>query len=252
MTAVIVVLALVLLAVGAVLLVLRSRRMKEREQLRERFGPEYDRAVEHHGGQRSAEHHLAAVADRRDKAEIRELSADERDRFSTLWTKAQAEFVDDPRGATSNADELVGEVMRERGYPLDEVDDRGDLVAADHAELARHYRAAHAIGERAHEASTEELRQAFVHYRHLFTELLGADSTTDVAGTTDVTGTDATDTMATRDGSADRRSGADGTDRRTELEGRQLEGQQELDLTAGERTSTSTSTGRTTGDADRA
>lgn len=172
MTTAIIIIVLVLLALVAVGLILSARRRREREQLRERFGPEYDRAVEEHGDRRAAEHRLADVANRRDKAEIRELTTDERMTYLQRWTDVQAAFVDDPAGAAREADDLVSRVMRDRGYPLDDVDDKGALVAVDHAELAGHYRAAHAIGRRSHEATTEELRQAFVHYRALFVELL--------------------------------------------------------------------------------
>ena len=171
-TAAVILIVVVLLVLAVLAALLMARRKKEREALRERFGPEYDRAVEEGGSRRDAEHRLSDVAARRDKAEIRELDAAERERYSQQWTNVQAAFVDDPTGATRDADTLVGDVMRDRGYPLDDVEDRADLVAADHAELAGHYRAAHAVGQRADDATTEELRQAFVHYRALFVELL--------------------------------------------------------------------------------
>lgn len=172
MTTAIVIVILVLLALLVAGYLYLQQRRREREELRERFGPEYERAVEEHGDRRAAEHRLADVAARRDKAQVRALSTEERMAYLQRWTDVQAAFVDDPAGAARDADDLVGRVMRDRGYPLDEVDDRGDLVAADHAELAGHYRQAHAVGSRAHEATTEELRQAFVHYRALFVELL--------------------------------------------------------------------------------
>ncbi len=171
-TAAVILIVVVLLVLAALAAFMMARRKKEREVLRERFGPEYDRAVEEGGSRREAEHRLSDVAARRDKAEIRELDAGERERYSRQWSNVQAAFVDDPVGATRDADVLVGDVMRVRGYPLDDVEDRADLVAADHAELAGHYRAAHDVGRRADDASTEELRQAFVHYRALFVELL--------------------------------------------------------------------------------
>lgn len=174
MTIAIVVIVVVLLLAAAAAYLYDQRRKKERAGLQDRFGPEYDRAVGETGDRKAAEHRLAEVAARRDEAQVRDLTPAERERFSERWTQTQADFVDDPSGAASSADRLVGEVMRERGYPLDDVEDRGDLVAADHADLAHHYRSAHAIGARADEASTEELRQAFVHYRALFTELLGS------------------------------------------------------------------------------
>ena len=220
MTTAIIVLVVLLVALAALGYVLVTRRRREREELQERFGPEYDRAVDESGSRRAAEHRLADAAARRDRAEVRDLTAQEQEEFSQRWTQAQADFVDDPAGAAGRADDLVGEVMRERGYPLDHVEDRGDLMAAEHAALAGHYRAAHAIGQRAHEASTEELRQAFVHYRALFTELLGASEgrhTLGNDGSEDLTG------VGRVDGEGARRRG-------------QLAGQQELDLTAGERT----------------
>jgi hypothetical protein len=235
MTYVIILIVVVLLVAAAAAYLYDQKRKKERAGLQERFGPEYDRAVDETGDRKAAEHRLSDVAARRDQAEIRDLTPAERDRFSERWTRAQADFVDDPAGAASSADALVGEVMRERGYPLDDVEDRGDLVAADHAELAHHYRSAHAIGSRAHEASTEELRQAFVHYRALFTELLGTpDGRHAVAGpgaaaaATHAAGTD--DDAA---GTSDRTALDDGAARRSELDG-----QQQLDLTEGERTRT--------------
>ena len=172
MTTAVIVIIVVLLVLAALAAVMMMRRKKEREGLQERFGPEYDRAVEQGGSRREAEHHLADVANRRDKAEIRDLDAGERERYTERWTNVQAAFVDDPVSATRDADELVGAVMRDRGYPLDDVENRADLVATDHAELAGHYRAAHEVGQRADDASTEELRRAFVHYRALFVELL--------------------------------------------------------------------------------
>ena len=171
---IIIVLVLVMSIVSGV--VIGNRRKAERASLQERFGPEYDRAVDERGGQRKAEHHLAQVASARDKAEIRDLDPQERATYSQRWTEVQAAFVDNPVKATGEADDLVGAVMRDRGYPLDKLGDpdaAADLVAADqHPELAAHYRSAHEIGERAADATTEELRQALVHYRALFLDLL--------------------------------------------------------------------------------
>ena len=172
MTTAVILIVIVLLVLVGVGLYLAVKRKREREQLQQRFGPEYDRAVETQGGRRQAEHHLADVADRRDKAEIRQLDPRERERYSQNWTAVQAAFVDDPVRASRDADNLVGDVMRDRGYPLDDVGDRADLVAAEDADLAAHYRAAHDIGRRSEDATTEELRQAFVHYRELFQRLL--------------------------------------------------------------------------------
>jgi hypothetical protein len=172
MTTAVILIVLVLLVLAGLAYFVMNRRKQERETLRERFGPEYDRAVDEQGNRRQAEHHLADVATRRDQAEVRDLRPEERQRYNQRWSDVQAAFVDDPVVATRDADDLVGAVMRDRGYPVDDIEDRADLVAADHAELAGHYRAAHDVGRRADDATTEELRQAFVHYRELFVLLL--------------------------------------------------------------------------------
>jgi hypothetical protein len=190
------------------------------------------------GSRRSGEHHLADVASTRDKAEIRTLTPAERERYTERWTGVQTDFVDDPAGAAHDADVLVGEVMRDRGYPLDDVEDRADLVAADHAELAGHYRAAHEVGRRAQDATTEELRQAFVHYRALFVELLGEAT----GAHTQAAGTRPADDAATGSGGMSATESRDvaPTDSRdmaaTTGSDRESDGQQRLDLTDSERT----------------
>ncbi|HEX4697926.1 MAG TPA: hypothetical protein VH857_01040 [Actinomycetes bacterium] len=261
MTAAVVIIVLVVLALVAIGLIYYAKRTRETAQLQERFGSEYERAVGEQGSRRSGEHHLADVANTRDKAEIRTLTPAERERYTERWTEVQADFVDDPAGAAHDADVLVGEVMRDRGYPLDDVEDRADLVATDHAELAGHYRAAHEVGRRAQDATTEELRQALVHYRALFVELLGEatgahaeaavtrpadaaamDSRDSAAtGSREMTATGSRDMTATGSRDLAATDGRDmaATDRRdtatTGTDG-QLDGQQRLDLTDSERT----------------
>jgi hypothetical protein len=246
MNAAVVIIVLVVLALVAIGLIYYAKRQRETAQLQERFGPEYDRAVGEQGSRRSGEHHLADVASTRDKAEIRTLTPAERERYTERWTGVQADFVDDPAGAAHDADVLVGEVMRDRGYPLDDVEDRADLVATDHAELAGHYRAAHAVGRRAQDATTEELRQAFVHYRALFVELLGEATgahaeaaqsrPADAAAMDDrdMAATDGPD-MAATDGRTEAAATRSPDATTTGREG-ELDGQQSLDLTEGERT----------------
>ena len=163
---------LVLLAV-AVAMAMRKRSQSRRAGLQERFGPEYDRTVDERGDRRKAERELAQAADQRDKLEIRELTDQERDRYQRDWADVQAVFVDQPAAATRDADRLVGAVMRDRGYPVDDFETQAHMIAADHPDIVQHYRAAHSVGVRSERASTEELRQAFVHYRGLFGELLG-------------------------------------------------------------------------------
>jgi hypothetical protein len=167
--------AIVLIAlVVAGLLVARQRRS---QQLQEGFGPEYDHTVEERGGdRRQAEAELQERRQRREKFEIRELDDDARDRYVERWRAAQRRFVDEPAPAVGEADALVIEVMRERGYPVaDEFEQRAADVSVDHPKVVEHYRAAHAISSKATagDASTEDLRQAMVHFRALFAELLG-------------------------------------------------------------------------------
>jgi hypothetical protein len=151
---------------------LRKRRS---EALRERFGPEYERTVAEAGGRRAAESELAARQDRREEMDIRPLAAATRERYATAWTEVQARFVDAPVQAVGEADQLVIAVMRERGYPVDDFDQRSADISVDYPQLVHDYRAAHAISlaSRHDQASTEDLRQAMVHYRSLFDELLG-------------------------------------------------------------------------------
>jgi hypothetical protein len=154
----------------------KARQAEKRDELRERFGPEYDRAVQEHGSEKEAANRLGDVAKTRDKLEIVELSPTQRDRYASDWMEVQAAFVDAPDAAVRDADRLVGSVMRDRGYPVDDFDTQSDMVAADHPTIAQNYRAAHAIRMRTDQGSnaagTEDLRQAFVHYRLLFAELL--------------------------------------------------------------------------------
>src|SRR5215210_684086 len=181
-TTMIVIIALVALAIIALLVWGAARRKRQqqtrREEMRERFGPEYDRAVQEHGSESKAASKLEHVAKTRDKLEIRPLSPDQRQRYDMDWNTVQAAFVDAPEAAVRDADRLVGSVMRDRGYPVDDFDSKADMVAADHPNIAENYRAAHSIRMRTGEGTgynTEDLRQAFVHYRALFAELLGDD-----------------------------------------------------------------------------
>ncbi len=163
-----VVVLVVAVAVGGFIAAERRRR-----ELRERFGPEYDRAVEEHGV-RGAERALAERQQRREQLDTRSLDPAERERYAEAWRQTQAMFVDRPSEAIGEADMLVAEVMRRRGYPMDNFEQRAADVSVDHPDVVENYRAAHRISL-AHEqgrASTEELRQATVHYRALFEELL--------------------------------------------------------------------------------
>jgi hypothetical protein len=170
---IVVVVLLLLAAAGAAARIgARKRRSK---QLRERFGPEYDRAVERHGGEKEAEAKLAEREERRERLEIRPLESGQRERFAEEWRRVQARFVDAPQEAVRESDHLVKEVMRQRGYPIEDFERRADDISVDHPHVVENYRSAGQIAERNErgETSTEELRQALVHYRALFEELLG-------------------------------------------------------------------------------
>ena len=170
---------LVVLVVVLAVLLLRSRRS---QRLQEDFGPEYERAVEERGDRRRAEAELAERRERRARLDIRPLDPGARERYSERWQAAQRRFVDKPIEAVGEADALVAAVMSERGYPVsDEFDQRAADISVDHPVVVEHYRAAHEISLRttAGEASTEDLRQAMVHFRALFEELLGREERPD-------------------------------------------------------------------------
>jgi len=166
----IVVAALAILAVVTVK-ALRDHRSKT---LRERFGPEYDRTLESGESKRDAEAELAARAERRDKLEIRPLPSAARDRYLDEWQSVQARFVDDPEGAVRDADMLIQSVMRDRGYPMDDFEQRAADVSVDHPQVVENYRQGHKLARASAlgEGTTEDLRQAMQHYRSLFDELV--------------------------------------------------------------------------------
>lgn len=168
----------VLVVAAAVALATRRRRTT---QLRDRFGPEYDRTVEQTGNQRVAEAELSERRERRSELDIRPLSPPARDRYADGWRAVQARFVDDPVGAVGDADQLVTQVMQERGYPMDDFEQQADVISVDHPDVVEDYRQGHEI-YLAHgrgDASTEDLRQAMVHYRALFDQLLEAETNRD-------------------------------------------------------------------------
>ena len=166
---VIVVIAIVVLAAIA-WTVARKRRS---EALRNRFGPEYERTVRQVGPGK-AESVLLERKERVEKFRIRELDAAERERFVSEWRAVQSRFVDDPKGAVTDADTLVAQVMQARGYPMSDFDQRAADISVDHPRVVDNYRAAReiALRHRRGEAATEDLRQAVVYYRSLLDELL--------------------------------------------------------------------------------
>lgn len=153
-------------------------RRQRTQRLTEQYGPEYRRTVESAGDQREAERELDARRERVKTFEIRALSSDEHDRYLASWKESQAHFVDDPSAAISEADVLVQEVMRARGYPMADFEQRAADISVDHPHVLDEYRAAHNIAERhaVGGVETEDLRQAMVHYRALFDDLLETDS----------------------------------------------------------------------------
>src|SRR5688572_4871641 len=167
----------VLLVVGAILVVL-GVVANRRRALRQRFGPEYDRVVESTEDRRAAERELRDRERRHAELELRPLDPASRERYSASWEEIQVRFVDAPDQAVGEADELVTRLVAERGYPTGDYDERLAHLSVEHARTLDHYRQAHDINERNSrgEATTEQLRQALVHYRALFADLLGTDS----------------------------------------------------------------------------
>jgi hypothetical protein len=171
-----VIVAIVVVAALAAFAYMLAQRRRS-EQLQRRFGPEYERVVENRGDRRDAESELQERFTRRQQFDIRELDPAAREDYAARWKQAQGTFVDQPAVAIAEADALVIEVMRDRGYPVaSEFEQRAADVSVDHPDVIEHYRAAHGISQRATggQASTEDLRQAMVHFRALFAELLGA------------------------------------------------------------------------------
>lgn len=171
-TTLVIVIVGVLIAIGVVAWALLSKRRTER--LRSRFGHEYDHTVDITGDRRKAEAELASREQRVEKFNIRSLSEGERLRFTDAWRACQTHFVDDPGGAVSEADRLCGEVMRARGYPLSDFEQRAADLSVEHPRVVEHFRAAHDLAVKHNRglSTTEDLRKAMVHYRALFEDLL--------------------------------------------------------------------------------
>jgi hypothetical protein len=177
----VIIVVVVAVVVFAVLAMLKRRKDAERSaRLRDRFGPEYDRTLDRSDSEKEAERDLERRAEQRERLTSRPLSPESRERYSGRWERSQALFVDDPTAAIGDADRLVREVMEERGYPVDDFDRRADDISVDHPHLVEHFRGAASIAHRSRRESisTEDQRQAMVHYRRLFEELLVVEQPT--------------------------------------------------------------------------
>jgi len=165
-----IILAAAVIVLGAMLFTQRRRS----GQLQQRFGPEYERTVDHYGSQKDAEEELIARERRVNRFRIVPLSREDAARFSEDWRAVQNRFVDDPKAAVEDADRQVRALMQRRGYPMGDFEQRAADLSVDHAEVVEHYRTAHQIAVRNQggKANTEDLREAIVHYRAIFEELL--------------------------------------------------------------------------------
>jgi hypothetical protein len=170
--------AIAVVAILIVAAVVISQRRRS-EHLKDRFGREYERAVEAKGDRSKAEADLLAREKRVEKLDIRPIDPAERKDFIQRWTDVQARFVDEPPRAVAYADALLGEVMKARGYPVSDFEQRAGDISVDHPNVVEHYRAGHDIAVRHErgEANTEDLRQAMIHYRALFDNLVAAEAT---------------------------------------------------------------------------
>jgi hypothetical protein len=172
--------AIIALIAIAAWMFLRNRRTKDLEQ---RFGPEYGRTVEALGSRAKAESELLERQKRVAKLNLVALTPQEAERFRQAWRALQAQFIDSPSGVLSEADRLVSDLMTKRGYPMGDFDRCAADISVDHPAVVHHYRTAHdiALRDARGEADTEALRQAVVHYRALFAELLEVQETRPMA-----------------------------------------------------------------------
>lgn len=168
--AIVVVLVIAVIAV----IVFTMERKRKSQRLKEHFGPEYDQLLREQGDPRKAEALLADREKRVEKLSIHDLSREDRERYAMDWGNVQKRFVDDPAMAVNEADQLVTQVMTSRGYPMAAFEQRAADISVSYPRVVQNYRSARLISTRhaKGQASTEELRQALVHYRSLFDELL--------------------------------------------------------------------------------
>jgi hypothetical protein len=170
-TLLVILIAVVVIAAVAIWAWVQKQRTRT---LRSRFGPEYQRAIQEYGNRSSAEKALEHRAERTEMYHLRLLTEQERHAFSEEWRRTQSRFVDDPALAIREADHVISEVMRTKGYPMADFNRRAEDLSVDHPDIVRNYRTAHeiAIAQQEGQATTEDLRRAMVLYRELFDELL--------------------------------------------------------------------------------
>ncbi len=189
-TTIVVAVVVLLVAIGVIAWAVRAARSR---RLHSRYGAEYDHALESAGGRSKAEEELREREKRVHAYTLTPLTAEDRGRFSVSWHDVEAAFVSNPAGAVARADELLTNVMAVRGYPMADFDQRAADLSVDHAEVVANYRAGHDIAIRRSEdgSDTEALRQAMIHYRALFQELVGQIPDTSTAARDGVIAADA-------------------------------------------------------------
>lgn len=174
-----VIIVLLLVVVGAVAYVAtRKRGTTGSRRLKEQFGPEYDRVVEGGEDRSEGEQELRRRLERHDQLEIKDLTAEQRERYVNDWRDVQRRFVDDPEATLGEADRLITQVMRDRGYPTEHIDQKIEDLSVEHADTINSYREAHEIADRHERAgvSTDELRLAMQRYRTVFEGLVGTQA----------------------------------------------------------------------------
>lgn len=177
-TVIVLIVVIVLLVIGLAAAGVMLSRRKRSERLQDHYGPEYARSLDETGGdRRSAEAQLAAREERHSEFDIRDLRPEERERFSTSWTQIQRGFVDDPVESVRAADELVGDIMRTRGYPVEDFDRRAEDLSVNHPDVVQHYREARKVRDATDhgEVDTDQQRHAVTSYRSLVEALIGTE-----------------------------------------------------------------------------
>lgn len=173
------IIVVVIFLVIGVLLGMALIRFQRTRRLRERFGSEYDHTLTRVGDKRQAEDELEERLARVENLNIRPLNAEEVNRFALEWQAIQTQFVDEPLASVQKANRLIKEVMHARGYPVEEFEQRAADISVDYPDLVTNYRKLHAIAAKGEKIDTEEMRQAMVHGRDLFENLIQPENRTE-------------------------------------------------------------------------